>query len=136
MTSPILQMLTVGLGGFFGAIARFTLTGLARRWVPSFPPIGTLAVNVLGCFLIGALMAWVIDIPRTTDRQPLPELARMLLVTGMLGSLTTFSAFGYEAVELMRESRWQLAFAYVAGNLFIGLGAVVGGRLLACRIWG
>ncbi len=136
MTHPFLQMLTVGLGGFFGAIARFALTGMARRWLPSFPPIGTLLVNVLGCLLIGILMAWVEDIPRTSGRQPLPDVVRMMLVTGMLGSLTTFSTFGFEAVELMRESRWPLAFAYVAGNLCIGFGAVVCGRLLACRIWG
>lgn len=115
------QLLIVGLGGCFGAIARYVLSGYAQAFaLQKFGrayPLGTLLVNVAGCFLIGVLMGLVLN-------RQLPEPARLLLVTGFLGSLTTFSTFGYETVELLHENDLRQAVANIAANVVIGLVAV------------
>lgn len=87
-------------------------------------PWATLAVNVAGCFLIG-LAAGVIE-----GREALPGGTRIFLMVGVLGGLTTFSAFGFETVELLETGRRQMAFANVTLNLGLGLGAVWTGTLL------
>ena len=113
------QILVVGLGGLVGAIARYVLTGLVQRRIfPGLFPAGTLVVNSLGCLLIGILMALA------TQKRWLSPDAQLLLVTGVLGSLTTFSTFGYETVELLRQSQWRLAVLNVAANIVIGFAAV------------
>jgi CrcB protein len=90
-------------------------------------PFGTLAVNVLGCVLIGLVMQLV------QDRQVLRPETRTFIVVGLLGGFTTFSAFGYETFELMRAGSFLLAGANIAGNVVVGIGAVwlgtVAGRL-------
>jgi CrcB protein len=115
----VIKLLIVGAGGFLGAISRYTLSGIVHRWVPGAFPIGTLCVNLIGCFLIGALMTLVQD--RT------PE-ARLLFGVGILGSLTTFSTFGYETVELMRGGESRMAFLSVAANVVLGVAGVILGR--------
>jgi len=118
------KLLAVGLGGFIGAIARYTLTGLMHRRFPAFLPSGTLLVNVLGCLTIGILMALVKERVLLSGHETL----RFFLITGILGSLTTFSTFGYETVELIvQESNLRLAAWNVAGNLVLGLAAVGAG---------
>ncbi len=130
----MLQILAVGLGGFVGAIARYTITGLVHRRFPAFLPAGTMVVNVLGCFLIGVLMELVIEQDPAHNPPPQPPLvrlnptARLLLITGFLGSLTTFSTFGYETVQLLANQDAGLAMANIAGNLLLGLPAVWLGR--------
>jgi CrcB protein len=118
----MLKLLVIGLGGFVGAIARYVLSGVVhRQWGTSFPA-GTLLVNVLGCLVMGILMALV------EDRQLLTPGARMFLMVGLLGSLTTFSTFGYETMELMRDGNWPATLANVAANVTLGLAAVWLGR--------
>ncbi|HZX79481.1 MAG TPA: fluoride efflux transporter CrcB [Lysobacter sp.] len=113
------ELLLVGAGGFVGAIARHAmggwLTTLASQ--PRFP-VGTLAVNVLGCLLIGVFAAIAEAIPSLNGP------ARLLLVTGVLGGFTTFSAFGLETMLLLRRGDAALAAAYVAASLLLGLAAV------------
>ena len=77
-----------------------------------------MAVNVFGCLIIGGLMAVV------TSRPNFPPNLRLFLITGILGSMTTFSAFGYETVELLREERFRPAFGNIAANLLLGFPAV------------
>lgn len=119
------QLIAVGLGGFLGAVARYVLSGLMQRAAPAFLPAGTLLVNVLGCFAIGIAMALV------TERVLVSESVRLFLVTGILGGLTTFSAFGWETVELLREREPRLALLNVAANLVLGFAAVWLGRTVA-----
>lgn len=114
------QILAVGIGGFIGAVCRFVVTGFVQKRFPAFTPAGTLAVNVLGCLLIGGLMALVVL--RPNDFHP---TLRLFLITGILGSLTTFSTFGYETVELLREERYRPALFNVGLNLAAGLPAVL-----------
>ena len=130
------QVLAVGIGGFFGAIARYLISGYLQRRYPGFTPAGTLAVNVIGCFAIGFLMALCIAkqagyLQTGVFAALATERARALLITGFLGGLTTFSAFGYETAELMRENALPLALTNIAANVCLGLIAVWLGSLAA-----
>lgn len=123
--------LAVGIGGFVGAVARFQTTLWLSGWsVQRFGrvyPFGTFVVNVVGCLLIGILMTLAVD-------KKLPDLYQKKLVTGCLGSLTTFSTFSYETVGLIRENRPGLAMMFVVANLVVGLAAVVIGMGIARAI--
>jgi CrcB protein len=88
-----------------------------------FFPTGTLAVNVLGCLAIGALMTYFLD-----PRAGLSRQLQLTLVTGLLGGLTTFSSFGFETLDLVERGMPQRAALNVALNLILGLGAVAIGR--------
>ncbi|MGH7127574.1 MAG: fluoride efflux transporter CrcB [Planctomycetaceae bacterium] len=121
------QFLVIGLGGASGAIARFALTGLLQRRWPGFP-WGTLAVNVAGCLLIGVVMTLVTDARGASGRPLVTPAVQTLLITGFLGSLTTFSTFGYETVELLRQSEPRLALWNVLANIVLGFAAVCAGR--------
>ena len=105
-----------------GAIARYLLSGAAQRWHGGTLPLGTLTVNVLGCLVIGASLALVEDRPLLSPNQ------RLFLTIGLLGSFTTFSTFGYETVELLRDAEWRWASLNVAANVVMGVAGVVAGR--------
>ncbi|MGA1201407.1 MAG: fluoride efflux transporter CrcB [Planctomycetota bacterium] len=122
------QVLVVGLGGALGAIARFLVTIICQRMAPGFP-WATLLVNVVGCFALGLLLAML---------EPQEEgwsQARLFIGVGLLGAFTTFSTFGVETLTLIDEGRISLALLSVAGNLSLGLAAVLLGRG-AARLWG
>jgi len=114
--------LLVGIGGGLGAMARYGLGGAVQRLFGAGFPAGTLVVNVLGCLLVGGFMALVEGGPAFR-----PE-ARIFVVVGILGGFTTFSAFGFETLQLVGGGRWGLAALNAAGNLVLGLGAVWLGR--------
>ena len=124
----MLQILAVGIGGFVGAIARYVVSGLMQRACPAFLPAGTLAVNIVGCLAIGVLMALV------RERVLVSEAWRLFLVTGILGGMTTFSAFGYESVELLREQEVPLALINVVANLVLGFAAVYFGHQIGSAL--
>jgi CrcB protein len=106
--------LLVAIGGAAGAAARYGIAlWVNTRWGWSFP-WGTLAVNLTGSFIIGALM------PVLVARGP-DHTLRLLLVTGVLGGYTTFSAFSFETVTLLHASQWQSAALYVAGSVIFSL---------------
>ncbi len=117
------QLLMVGLGGAIGAIARYGLSGWVQRSVDTFP-LGTLTVNVLGCLVLGAMMTLV------EERSALSPNTRLFLGIGLLGSFTTFSTFGFETLELLRDREYTSALLSVGGNVGVGLVAVVLGRTI------
>jgi CrcB protein len=118
----------VGAGGFAGSILRFGVGGLAYRLFPSATvPIGTLAVNVIGCLAIGVL-GGVGD-----ARQIAAPEFRLLLMVGLLGGFTTFSAFGYEVLVLVRADEPVRAVVNVGLHLVLGLIAVWIGYTLGSR---
>ena len=98
------------------------LSTAVQRLAPGSFPLGTLAVNLLGCLLIGALVGLA------EVRIPLGSAWRSFLVIGLLGSFTTFSTFGNETVELIRSGQLPSALAYLGGSVALGLLAVVLGR--------
>jgi CrcB protein len=116
------QLLAVGLGGFIGAIARYSITEFMSRKYPSFPA-GTFVVNAIGCLLIGILMAFVTH-KQIHSSVWVHKHVSLFLITGMLGSLTTFSTFGHETVSLLRNSEIHHALFNIAVNLLVGLFAV------------
>ena len=112
-------LLLVGLGGFAGSVARYALGGwLLHHTAQQRFPWSTFAVNVVGCLAIGVLAG-------LAERHSMfgPAL-RLFLFTGLLGGFTTFSAFGLEALFLLRRGEPWVAAAYVAGSVLLGLAAV------------
>ena len=113
------NILLVGLGGFIGSVLRYALSGFAQRLGSATVfPIGTLSVNVIGCFAIGLLGGWAENLPA------LSPSVRLLLLVGLLGGFTTFSSFGYETMALLRDGQTPAALASVSLHLVAGLGAV------------
>lgn len=108
----------IAIGGAVGAVARYLVVSAVQSMLPDFKPFGTMTVNVLGCLLVGAGMAWIVR--QGMAGSPL----HLFLVTGILGGFTTFSAFGYETVSLLEEQQWVGALGNIAGNLALGLPAV------------
>jgi len=120
----IREIAIVAAGGAIGAVARYGLSGWLVRHAAHFP-LGTLVVNVLGCLAIGVLMTL------SEGRGGVSANAKLFIAVGLLGAFTTFSTFGYETFALVRRGEHLLALASVAGNVLLGLGAVVAGRALA-----
>jgi CrcB protein len=114
----------IGIGGVFGANARFIIsTWAVGRWGAAFP-YGTLIVNVSGCFLMGAFLQLVAD--HFGNNEP----ASFLVATGFLGSYTTFSTFAYETVALGRQQNHLPALLNLAGSAALGVLAAVAAMLL------
>ena len=114
----MLKILIVGLGGFIGAVGRYELSGLVQRRFGDSFPLGTLAVNVLGCLLAGIVIALL------EQREWFSPNTRLFIMIGILGSLTTFSTFGYETINLLKQGHWNLGLLNVAGSVVLGLLAV------------
>ena len=113
------QIIIVGLGGFIGSILRYLVSGWVQRLAdsPTFG-YGTLSVNALGCLLIGLLGGWA------DNAGLLGPSTRLFLLVGVLGGFTTFSAFGYETMALLRDKAMLSALLYVGLHLLLGFGAV------------
>lgn len=117
----IRNILLVGLGGGVGSIARY----LCQKWFAdnysgNFP-WGTFAVNFIGCFLIGMIYAIA---EKTTFLSP---QTRLLLITGLCGGFTTFSAFAFENMTLLRSGDTQYFLLYSIGSVVLGITAVFAG---------
>ena len=118
-----MMWLSIALGGALGASLRHGLT-LA---IPSSPasgmPWATLVANVLGCSLMGICFALL-------QRDSISEPVRGFLMVGLLGSLTTFSAYSQQLFELIEADRWGLAFGYGAASVLICL------AVFCLSVWG
>lgn len=111
-------LLLAGAGGFLGSAGRYLVGGWLHRALPGVAfPIGTLAVNVSGCFLIG-LVAGLAE-----ARQAFGPDLRVFLLIGVLGGYTTFSSFAYETLALARDAELARALVNVAAQVVLGLGA-------------
>ena len=115
------QLLLVALGGAIGSALRYlTALLLARHYTGSIP-LATLAVNLVGCFLIGLLIGLCSDTSHL----------RLLFITGFCGGFTTFSTFTAESYSMFREGSYGLALLYIAGSVLIGLLALWLGLFLS-----
>ena len=112
-----MDFLIVGLGGFFGAISRYTIYLFEGRFNYIFP-FGTLVINTLGCLVTGVFMGWAVKAN--------PQLRQFIILgsIGFLGSFTTYSTFSAETIQLIRANQMLYAFSNVALNLVLGLVAV------------
>lgn|SRR5688572_8767948 len=113
------EVVLVAAGGATGALARYG-AGLLVARLPGKPmPLATLAVNLVGCLIIGMVGQYL------SGHSPAGSPAlRYGVVIGFLGALTTFSAFGWDSVELLQKGHAGLALANVGANVVVGLGAV------------
>lgn len=117
--APVLHSLSaISLGASLGAILRWLL-GLGLNTLFPAIPLGTLIANLAGGYLVGLAMAWFAYNPE------LPAAWRLLVMTGFLGGLTTFSTFSAEVVGLLQQGRTLMAAAaislHVAGSLLMTL---------------
>jgi CrcB protein len=110
--------LAVALGGALGAVARYGVDRLIERRSFAVFPWSTFLINVSGCLAIGCLVATIVDRGRA------PVWLRLGLVMGLVGGYTTFSTYAQETLDLLEEGRAALAFAYAAGSVLAGVGAV------------
>ncbi|MBP90141.1 MAG: fluoride efflux transporter CrcB [Planctomycetaceae bacterium] len=117
------KLLLIGSLGGGGAIARYLVSTACVRWFGEGFPVGTLIVNVVGCFLLGALY-------QLSALGGIPNEWRQPLGIGFLGGLTTFSTFGYETFDALEKGKWHIAGGNVASHLLLGLAAVWLGIML------
>lgn len=103
-------------GGAIGALLRYAALQLATQLHSSNFPMGTMAVNVVGSFIIGLLMARYM--------QADSEASRLFFVTGILGGFTTFSAFSWDALQMLQRGQMGAAFLYIGGSVILSLVAV------------
>lgn len=122
------SVIAICAGASIGALLRWGLGSQLNSWFPAIPP-GTLAANLIGCYIVGAAIAFFASLPAIA-----PEW-RLLIITGFCGGLTTFSAFSAELLMLMQQGRGLLALgaaaAHVGGSLLMtlaGIGTVVWAR--------
>lgn len=109
----------VGVGGLLGSIARYKLGGVILHHTPGWRfPLSTLAINILGCGVLG-LVAGIAEY-----RHELSPSMRLFLATGFCGGFTTFSAFGFETLYLLRRQEPAWAVANVLLSVLAGVGAV------------
>lgn len=105
----------IGIGATLGAWLRWVLGLWLNPLLPSLP-LGTLAANLSGGYLMGIAIAWLLP------HQALPMELRLALVTGFLGALTTFSAFSAEAVALIGRGAWLWLLGYLGAHVLGTLG--------------
>lgn len=113
-------ILVVALGGAFGAMARYGLSGWVQGFMNTTFPLGTLVVNVVGSFLLGFALYLLESTAPTTE-------VRSFVTIGFLGAFTTFSTFSYEAVVLLQGGEWTRGGLYVGGSLVLGLMGILMG---------
>jgi fluoride exporter len=125
VTLPLTPTLLVAIGGLFGSVARYWLSGIVQNFTSAGFPSGTLVVNILGSFVIGLVMSL------SLDRGLLGEDLRILLTTGFCGGFTTMSTFSYETLALLRDGEQLLALGNAGGTFVACLAAVWIGNLFA-----
>ena len=116
----------VALGAALGGLARYVIGTSITQYFGLRFPLGTMVINVTGCFVIGILMTLIGAKAMNARWQP-------LLVVGILGGYTTFSSFGWEAYKAIRDGNPMMGFAYVLLSVTLGYLAVWCGAAIATR---
>ncbi|MDU0307950.1 fluoride efflux transporter CrcB [Rhizobium sp. 25PS6] len=117
----MIQALLVAVGGAIGSLLRYYVGQWALRLMGPAFPWGTLAVNVVGCFVIGVFAEMI-----ARKFNASVEL-RLLLITGFLGGFTTFSAFSLDAISLFERGEAVAGGIYIAASVGLSMAAVIAG---------
>ena len=117
-------ILFVGIGGGLGSILRYMISAFVGKHIPIVFPMGTLLVNISGCFLIGVIYS---IFARHNDFN---SEWRLFLITGICGGYTTFSTFSYDGLVLLKQGSNLSFMLYVLGSVVIGLLATFAGVAL------
>lgn len=124
------KALLVFLGSGIGGLLRYGLSGLLQAWFGPTFPVGTLTVNVIGCFIMGFLATALTGPILVRDEY------KVAILIGLLGGFTTFSSFGGETMALVSRGQWTLAGLNVLLSNVLGLAAVWAGAALSIRLYG
>lgn len=116
------MMLLAGVGGFVGTCLRYLTGRLCHLWSLGGFPLGTFVVNVVGCFVIGALLGLA------EQKNLLSPSMNVMLVTGFCGGFTTFSSFADDIFLLMQQRHWGIFILYTGLSLVLGIIMVWLGR--------
>ncbi|AJI72429.1 CrcB family protein [Francisella tularensis subsp. novicida GA99-3548] len=127
-----LLLLLVGIGGGFGAMARFALIQ-ATADISKQIPLGVLICNVLGSLLIGILAAFLIK--TSLFNEDVSAYTRSLLVTGFLGGFTTFSSFSLDILNLLQRGEIFIAIGYIMVSVLASLIAVILGFYIVMGVY-
>ena len=111
----------VGVGGFFGSVARYLVDRRVTQWTGGALPWGTFVINISGSFVVGLLFALIVE------RAALGSNMRAPLMIGFVGAYTTFSTLLLESWRMIEDGAWQVAIVNVGGSLLVGIVAVVAG---------
>ncbi|OPY22550.1 MAG: camphor resistance protein CrcB [Methanomethylovorans sp. PtaU1.Bin073] len=117
-------VLLIGIGGFIGAILRYTIGGWVQNNFVSFP-FGTLTVNVIGSFFLGLIMYL------SEYQGVFSDQTRMFLTIGMIGAFTTLSTFSYESFRLLERSEFTLLTVNLTATVLLSMLAVYIGKTVA-----
>ncbi len=123
--SNVLDFLAISLGAIVGANARYWMSRSAVRMLGPVFPYGTLAINVLGSFILGFFMIW------TMERVMVDPRWRLLIAVGFCGGFTTFSSYAFESMALMEQGQWLLLGANIVSNNLLSLAAALAGMAFA-----
>ena len=115
------NFLIVGLGGMIGSMLRYAAAILIKN--QPFP-YATFAVNIVGCFVIGAIAGFTIKSATLSNEW------RLFLATGICGGFTTFSSFSLESLQLLQQNRPATAVMYIGTSIVLGIAAVFAGWML------
>lgn len=121
----IKNILLVAIGGGTGSVLRYLTSVLTSKYFTSTFPLGTFAVNIVGCLIIGILTGLFYKSSITN-----PDL-KILFITGFCGGFTTFSAFAQENINLIQSNNLVTAIIYTILSVIVGLTFVWIGLLIA-----
>lgn len=118
------SLLCIGVGGGIGSIFRYLISVFVGRHIPIVFPLGTLLVNISGCFLIGVFYSLANRYTGFT-----PEW-RLFLITGICGGFTTFSTYSYDGLALLKQGANFSFLLYIIGSVVLGLLATFAGAAI------
>ena len=127
MKKAVLIWLSIGVFGFFGAMARYGIARLFGRFSALFP-FGTFFINISGCFFLGWFLTWA------QPRLNIPDPIRLGIAVGFIGTYTTFSTYMFESDRMLGEGQAVRGMLYILGSIMVGIIAVRMGIILGQRM--
>jgi len=121
-------LIAIGIGSFIGGVIRYMLSLVIQAKTMTVFPFGTLAVNLIGCLMIGLIFG-------IADKGSMSTEWKLFLATGVLGGFTTFSAFSLETFNMIRLGHHLYAGIYVTSSFVIGLVATIIGVAVVRMFW-